>query len=74
MDIVWAIFSVIANISKHKYKLYARSSRTRGEIIGIIRPITTHRHSFVHQGRLAIFFQSQPVSLFIDAFALNVTR
>ena len=49
-----------ANISKHKYKLYARSSRTRSEIIGIIRPISTHRHSFVHQGRLAIFFQSQP--------------
>lgn len=49
-----------ANISKHKYKLYARSSRTNSEIIGIIRPISTHRHSFVHQGRLAIFFQSQP--------------
>ena len=49
-----------ANIAQHENKLYARSSRTHGEIIGIIRPISTHRHSFVHQGRLAIFFQSQP--------------
>ena len=49
-----------ANIAQHENKLYARSSRTHGEIIGIIRPITTHRHSFVHQRRLAIFFQSQP--------------
>lgn len=36
-----------ANISKHKYKLYARSSRTNSEIIGIVLMILRMEAIFV---------------------------